>query len=60
MTAFWICYPTAWIIGLSGVGWTQQATETTAFFFLPILSKFGFILLDSGDLRRLNLPSVDG
>ncbi|REJ09916.1 bacteriorhodopsin [Halobacillus trueperi] len=60
MTAFWVCYPTAWIIGPSGVGWTQQATETTAFIFLPILSKIGFSLLDLGRLRRLNLPSVDG
>ncbi|WP_425250609.1 hypothetical protein [Halobacillus aidingensis] len=32
MTAFWVCYPTAWIIGPSGVGWTQQATQTTAFY----------------------------
>ncbi|MEC3884220.1 lactococcin [Halobacillus litoralis] len=59
LTAFWVCYPTAWIIGPSGVGWTQQATEITAFIILPILSKVGFSLLDVGGLRRLNLPGVD-
>ncbi|QCT03410.1 rhodopsin [Paenibacillus algicola] len=54
LTVLWFGYPTLWIIGPSGFGWTSQVTDTLMFCLLPIFSKVGFSLLDLSGLRRLH------
>ena len=54
LTAFWVLYPTAWVLGASGIGITQGTIDTLAFIVLPIFSKVGFGLLDLHGLRRIN------
>ncbi|MDQ0483629.1 bacteriorhodopsin [Guptibacillus hwajinpoensis] len=53
LTIFWIMYPTAWILGASGIGVTQGLVDTLAFVILPIFSKVGFGLLDVHGLRKI-------
>ncbi|WP_169525176.1 bacteriorhodopsin [Pseudalkalibacillus hwajinpoensis] len=53
LTIFWLLYPTAWILGASGIGMTQGIIDTLAFVILPIFSKIGFGLLDLHGLRKL-------
>ncbi|WP_051254743.1 bacteriorhodopsin [Halobacillus kuroshimensis] len=59
LTSFWVLYPTAWVLGPSGVGAFEEVMEITAFIVLPILSKLGFTLLDLKGLRELRTPGVD-
>ncbi len=54
LTAFWVLYPTAWVLGASGIGITQGTIDTLAFIILPIFSKVGFGVLDLQGLRRIN------
>lgn len=51
---FWICYPTAWIIGPAGLGIVSQEVDAYLFVILPIFSKVGFGVLDILGLRKLN------
>lgn len=53
LTIFWVMYPTAWILGASGIGLTQGFIDTLAFIILPIFSKVGFGLLDVHGLRKM-------
>ncbi|WP_226584087.1 bacteriorhodopsin [Halobacillus litoralis] len=53
LTCFWVLYPTAWLLGPSGVGLTQDMVDVAAFIILPIFSKVGFSILDLHGLRRL-------
>ncbi|UII57580.1 bacteriorhodopsin [Cytobacillus spongiae] len=57
LTAFWISYPTVWLLGPSALGLTQNGTEVLAFILLPIFSKVGFSILDLNGLRKLNFSS---
>ncbi len=54
LTAFWIGYPTAWVLGPSGLGLFGQPTDTLLFVVLPVFSKVGFSILDLALLRRLS------
>ncbi|KIL51030.1 bacteriorhodopsin, partial [Jeotgalibacillus campisalis] len=58
LTILWVCYPSAWIIGPSGLGLTQELTDVAIFIFLPILSKVGFSLLDLHGLKALHAPAA--
>ena len=57
LTILWIGYPTAWIIGPSGLNIVSQKIDTYLFVILPIFSKVGFSLLDLRGLRRLKSPA---
>ena len=60
MTVLWVMYPTAWILGPSGVRLFGQPTDTAIFVVLPVLSKVGFSILDLSLLRRLSpTPSAN-
>ena len=56
LSIFWIGYPTAWIIGPSGLNLVSQRVDTYLFVILPIFSKVGFGLLVLIGLRRLQNP----
>ncbi|WP_345239215.1 bacteriorhodopsin [Pontibacillus salipaludis] len=58
LTVFWVLYPTAWILGSSGLDVTQETMEILAFIILPIFSKIGFSILDLYGLRRLHLKQL--
>ncbi len=60
LTAFWVAYPTVWILGPSGLGLTQSITEVLSFIILPIFSKVGFSILDLGGLRKIGLETGNG
>ncbi|MBM7702171.1 bacteriorhodopsin [Metabacillus iocasae] len=54
LTAFWVSYPTVWLLGPSGLGVIGQIADTMFFVLLPIFSKVGFSLLDLIRLRKIN------
>ena len=54
LTVLWICYPTVWILGPSGIGLFNQTIDTLLFCVLPFFSKVGFSFLDLRGLRNLN------
>ena len=54
LTVLWICYPTVWILGPSGIGLFNQTIDTFLFCVLPFFSKVGFSFLDLRGLRNLN------
>lgn len=54
LTVLWICYPTVWILGPSGIGLFNQTIDTLLFCVLPFFSKVGFSFLDLHGLRNLN------
>lgn len=54
LTIFWIGYPTAWILGPSGLGIVSQQIDTYAFTILPAFSKVGFGIFTLYKLRKLN------
>ena len=56
LTILWIGYPTAWIIGPSGLKIVSQNIDSYLFVILPIFSKVGFGLLDLLGLRKLKSP----
>ncbi len=53
LTIFWIGYPTAWILGPSGLNVLSQTWDTYLFIILPMFSKVGFGLLLLFRLRAL-------
>ncbi|MBW3128629.1 bacteriorhodopsin [Hymenobacter profundi] len=53
LTVLWICYPTIWAVGPSGLGIISQTTETVLFVVVPFFSKVGFSILDLNYLRDL-------
>lgn len=53
LTVLWICYPTVWILGPSGIGLFNQTIDTLLFCVLPFFSKVGFSFLDLRGLRNL-------
>ncbi|MFD2672152.1 bacteriorhodopsin [Marinicrinis sediminis] len=53
LSILWVCYPTIWLIGPSGIGLVGQVTDTVLFVILPIFSKVGFSILDLNGLRAL-------
>ncbi|WP_262922842.1 bacteriorhodopsin [Hymenobacter aerilatus] len=53
LTILWICYPTIWAVGPSGLGIINQTTETFLFVVVPFFSKVGFSILDLNYLRDL-------
>jgi bacteriorhodopsin len=53
-TVLWMGYPTAWLIGPSGLGLVNQTIDTLLFCVLPFFSKVGFSFLDLHGLRNLN------
>ncbi|WP_456277955.1 bacteriorhodopsin [Bacillus sp. AK128] len=59
LTLFWIAYPTVWLLGPSGLGFTQNSTDVLAFIVLPIFSKIGFSILDLWGLRKIGIQKVN-
>ncbi len=53
LSVLWVCYPTIWALGPSGLGLLGQPLETALFVFVPFLSKVGFSILDLSFLRQL-------
>ncbi|WP_071848999.1 bacteriorhodopsin [Alkalibacterium sp. 20] len=58
LTLFWIGYPTAWLLGPSGLGIVSQSIDVTAFILLPIFSKVGFSIFDLKGLRDLEPQTI--
>ncbi|WP_377890027.1 bacteriorhodopsin [Alkalihalobacillus sp. R86527] len=54
LTSFWVLYPTAWLLGSTGLNITQEMVSALSFIILPLFSKIGFGMLDLHGLRRLN------
>ncbi|WP_059350860.1 bacteriorhodopsin [Bacillus coahuilensis] len=57
LSVLWVCYPTAWLLGPSGLGLAQELTEVLVFIILPIFSKVGFSIVDLHGLRKLHQSS---
>jgi bacteriorhodopsin len=53
LSVLWVCYPTIWALGPSGLGMLNQTFETALFVAVPFLSKVGFSILDLQFLRGL-------
>lgn len=53
LSVLWVCYPTIWALGPSGLHVFNQTTETALFVAVPFLSKVGFSYYDLGMLRAL-------
>ena len=53
LSVLWVCYPTIWALGPSGLGFLNQTLETALFMAVPFLSKVGFSILDLQFLRGL-------
>lgn len=53
LSVLWVCYPTIWALGPSGLGVLGQTLETALFVAVPFLSKVGFSILDLQFLRGL-------
>jgi len=58
LSVLWVCYPTIWALGPSGLGVLGQTLETALFVVVPFLSKVGFSILDLSFLRRLGPPKM--
>ncbi|MCA0987538.1 bacteriorhodopsin [Guptibacillus algicola] len=54
LTSFWVLYPTAWLLGSTGLNITQEMVSALSFIILPLFSKIGFGIIDLHGLRRLN------
>ena len=53
LSVLWVCYPTIWAIGPSGLGLIGQTLETALFVIVPFFSKVVFSYVDLSLLRNL-------
>ena len=58
LSVLWVCYPTIWALGPSGLSVLGQTLETALFVVVPFLSKVGFSILDLNFLRQLGPPKM--